>query len=330
MVLNNYTEVEFDCLAGLVEAKVFNFFFGGKEVGESGTPHLQCVGRTPRDISIQALQRAIAAKSGQPSRWAIKVAQKGLAKNMQYCSKGTQSHEEWRASNEDGDNFGKDADTFQFGNPPRAGQGKRTDLDNVVETIQAGADIREVATAHGASFIRYHNGIRELMAMMKSAPRDSQTYGYWCFGPTGSGKSRWAHSIPGEAYVKDAANRWFDGYTGQETVILDDFRPNKLLTFQFLLTLADRYPMTVERKGSTLQFNSKRLIITTPHDIDSTFSHLEFLLGDIQQLKRRFRELDFSPGTIAPSLAVLGEEVHAAPPLTPPVMSLGVGPLLIQ
>lgn len=138
------------------------------------------------------------------------------------------------------------------------------------------------------------------MSVLTNVPRQEPTLGYWCHGPTGSGKSRWAYSIPGTIYAKNANNKWFDGYHHQDTVILDDYRPNKHLDFNLLLNLADRYPLTVERKGGTLHFNSKRLVITTPYSIDKTFEHLEWIQGSIDQLKRRFTEVDFTGETPMP------------------------------
>lgn len=43
----------------------------------------------------------------------------------------------------------------------------------------------------------------------------------WLFGKPGSGKTRWATTEYKQAYKK-LANKWWDGYMGQEAVLLDD------------------------------------------------------------------------------------------------------------
>jgi len=182
----------------------------------------------------------------------------------------------------------------------------------------------------GSSYIKYSNGIEKLINLVHSQPRDSQTYGYWFYGPTGTGKSRKAHSLSEGSYVKDPSNKWFDGYNHNGQMIIDDFRPNKDLTFQMLLTLTDRYPMSVERKGGTMQFNTRRIIITTPHDIDTTFAHLEFLQGSLAQLKRRYKEVRFGEGTISQHLTLKdfpeGPDWETSPITVEDRLSTGVVP----
>lgn len=293
MVLNNPTPLELDSLPKIVSGGVLTYLFGGREVGEEGTPHLQCCGRSKNPVSISALHVNISNVTGIKSRWAIHVMKCPLEKNKQYCAKGTQPKAEWLEFNELGPNYGIGADTFEHGSPPK-GRGARTDLDEVAASIRNGDSEVEIAEQHGASYIKYFGGIRELMGLCKSQDRSHVTRGYWCYGPTGTGKSRWANSIPGAKYLKDPTNKWFDGYLNQETVIIDDYRPSKELGFAQLLRLADRYPMTVERKGGTRVFNAQRLVVTTPLRIEQTFAHLEFLTdGSIDQLKRRFKEIPF-------------------------------------
>lgn len=81
------------------------------------------------------------------------------------------------------------------------------------------------------------------------------------YGPTGTGKSKYClENFPG-AYWKQRSN-WWDGYSQQETVIIDEFYG--WLKFDTLLRLCDRYPMMVESKGGQIQFGGcKRIIFTS-------------------------------------------------------------------
>lgn len=58
-----------------------------------------------------------------------------------------------------------------------------------------------------------------------------------------------------------AMGTWWDGYSGQSTVIIDEFYC--WLGLDFVLRLLDRYPFAVETKGGSVQFTSKRVVFTS-------------------------------------------------------------------
>ena len=55
-----------------------------------------------------------------------------------------------------------------------------------------------------------------------SAPR-GRRYGS-SGAPSGTGKSRWVAATWPDAFWKSPESKWWDGYSGQETVVLDDFK----------------------------------------------------------------------------------------------------------
>lgn len=86
----------------------------------------------------------------------------------------------------------------------------------------------------------------------------------WLWGATGVGKSHTAFAgfNPETHYVKTLEDEWWDGYTGQATVILNDFRGQ--IVFSNLLTLIDKWPTSVKRRGrEPFPFISKQVIITS-------------------------------------------------------------------
>jgi len=183
--------------------------------------------------------------------------------------------------------------------------------------VKAGSSIPDIANAYPKSFIMYGRGIRDLQSVLSLKGREHRTYGYWCYGATGTGKSRWAHGLTASStYVKDPFSKWWDGYVQQETVVVDDYRPNKELSFSDLLRLADYYAMSVQTKGGSVQFNSKRIIITCPHPIVQSFAHLTFMEeGSIAQLERRFVQLEFGPDKLSHLVTVEQYEVDHVVPL---------------
>ena len=84
--------------------------------------------------------------------------------------------------------------------------------------------------------------------------------------------------------------KWWDGYSGQPFVIVDDYRRD-LCTFSELLRLLDEYPYRVERKGSSCQFRATDIVITSPKHPRSTWEGRTS--EEIGQLLRRIEHVGF-------------------------------------
>jgi len=83
--------------------------------------------------------------------------------------------------------------------------------------------------------------------------------------------------------------QWWDGYDNQDAVLFDDFRGD-FCTFHYLLRVLDRYPMRVEVKGSSREFNSKRIYITSCYPPTEIYNKSD---EDVKQLIRRIDEIIF-------------------------------------
>lgn len=77
--------------------------------------------------------------------------------------------------------------------------------------------------------------------------------------------------------------KWFDGYTGQKTVIFDDFRGTPE-NYSQVLRLTDRYPMRVPIKGGYVAWVPTTVIFTCPGKPEDTWPFQSESLG---QLYRR-------------------------------------------
>jgi hypothetical protein len=143
-----------------------------------------------------------------------------------------------------------------------AGRGSRSDCAAVVDFIKSGASILAIAEAHPAIALRCLGNITKLQSRIQSK-RNFATEVRWYYGSTGSGKSRAAQEEAGvEAHWQPADNVWWDGYEGQANVVIDDYRPN-FCPFSYLLRLFDRYPLTLQVKGATVQFVAKVIWVTS-------------------------------------------------------------------
>ncbi|AXH77803.1 MAG: putative viral replication protein [Circoviridae sp.] len=171
------------------------------------------------------------------------------------------------------------------------GQGKRSDLDLVVEKIQAGVGLREIGEDHGALMIQYGRGIQSYAQLMAASYDHDDVRGLWFWGAPGTGKSRKARELYPDAYLKQQ-NKWFDGYAGQDAVILDDLDKlggDKL--GHYLKIWADRYSCTAEVKGSTVNLQHKVFVITSNYHPDTMWPDDEEMLTAI---KRRFKVTKFN------------------------------------
>lgn len=142
-------------------------------------------------------------------------------------------------------------------------QGKRTDLHDAADTLQTTRDLSEVARAHPVQWIRYYRGFESLFSRTMGR-REAPPTVHLLYGTTGSGKTRWAYQGYPDLYRKAPDTKWFDGYEGQATVLLDDFvGAASKMSLSYLLQLLDRYDIRVEIKGSYVPLLATTIIITT-------------------------------------------------------------------
>ena len=134
--------------------------------------------------------------------------------------------------------------------------------------------MKEIAENHFGTFVKYHRGIAAAMALTQN-PRDYQTRVHVLWGPPGVGKSRAAYELArgsdGGVYTVDpprcvGGGVWWDGYAGEHTVVIDEFR-GWIMNGE-MCRLIDRYPMRVETKGGRAQFTAKLIIITSNYPPD--------------------------------------------------------------
>jgi len=262
--LNNFTDEELTSVrlsfgdSGR-DVHHINYACFGIERGDSGTPHLQGFIAFSNPKSFQSVK-------GIPGlqRIHLEACRGTVSHNIDYCS--------------------KEGNFEEYGNRPL--QGSRSDLERVAQLVGEGKSLMDIAEEAPIEFIKFSKGIEKLVAL-RQPYRQWKTEVYWYYGPTGTGKSKTAFeeaAMANSYYVKDPTGKWWDGYVGQEVVIIDDYRRD-FCTFASLLRLFDRYPMSIEFKGGTTQFLGKKIFITTPKDPTATWDTRTS--EDIAQLLRR-------------------------------------------
>jgi len=118
--------------------------------------------------------------------------------------------------------------------------------------------------------------------------RSWMTKGIWRYGPTGTGKSHMAFEgfHPETHYVYPNDSGWWDGYVGQETVIINEFRGE--IKYSELLDLVDKWPKTVKRRNrEPVPFLAKTVIINSCKSPCEVYNNLS-ATDSLSQLYRRF------------------------------------------
>lgn len=232
--------------------------YGQETCPDTGRPHLQgwVYFKNPRYTF---------AVRKQYKCW-MKKMEGTIAQNDAYCSKQGQLQE--------------------FGRKPT--QGERKDLRAVAADIAAGATVESIALENPMMFHQYGRTLQYLEDIrLRSVRRTEAPECTWLYGPTNVGKSHLARELAGEDYwTYTSQNGWWDGYTGQDTVIFDDFRGE--LPYAMMLRIADKWPNNVPMRGKQpFPFTSKKIIVTSFGEPSEVYHNLAER-DSLEQIYRRF------------------------------------------
>lgn len=248
--LNNYSP---DDIAA-VESLPFKYLIYGKEVGESGTPHLQGYCELAAKKTLSAIKKIIPRAHIESRRGTSQEA-------ADYCKKDNDFVEHGVCSN----------------------PGKRNDLTAFVESVKAQLPTPE-SLAESSLYMRYPRHCDYVIDLYHKPTALSTLDNHWFYGPSGTGKSRQARELYPNAYIK-SCNKWFDNYLGEETVIIDDIDDTHKFMGYFLKIWSDHYPFRAEYKGGSRMIRPKRIIVTSNFQPDEIWTENQFL----EPILRRFQ-----------------------------------------
>ena len=259
--INNWCTLNIDHLR-TVEC---SYIVWGKEIGETGTPHLQGFVRFVNAKSFAACKNLLSCGAHIEAAHHPRQA-------IIYCK--------------------KDGEFEEHGTPPTPG--KRSDLSAFVSAESSATERitrRKLIEDHTTVMARFPRFVALVQSEYHPPGQLLELDNYWFYGPPATGKSATARQFKGDYYVK-GIHKWWDGYDGEDTVIVDDLHPQQ--HFEFMTDLkvwADLYPFQAEVKGSMNYIRPKRIIVTSNHNIEDYCRN--FCGVDREAINRRFKECKF-------------------------------------
>jgi len=234
--LNNWTQDEYNEICSRLSetmAVSLRYAVVAKETGEEGTPHLQGYFSGSKKYTFKQAKALISDRAH------LEAAKAGDRENQTYCT--------------------KEGDYVEFGTPK--GKGGRSDLDRLCRAIKDGKSMSQVADLSPADYVRNYKGLANYASLQSEHYTHDDVRGIWIWGPPGTGKSHHARNFnPNSIYLK-SQNKWFDGYAGEEVILLDDLDSNVL--GHYLKIWADKWSCTGEIKGGTTKLCHKYFIVTS-------------------------------------------------------------------
>jgi len=265
ITFNNYTP---ETLAQL-ESVPFKYCCYALEEGESGTPHVQGYVVMPRTMRFSAMKKLL------PSGTHFEAAKGSTEQNIAYCSKQSKLVELGTRPLTPKEKGAANADRFKAA----LAAAKAGNFEEIPEDIR----------------VRYYRTWKEIHKdYMPQVEDEEGTTGRWYYGASGVGKSRQARIDYPNAYFK-MCNKWWDGYQGQENVIIDDIDLNHNCLGHHLKIWTDRYSFLAETKGGAIMIRPKVVVVTSQYEIGTIFTEP----GICEALNRRFSKTHF-PSPLAP------------------------------
>lgn len=282
--LNNPTISDAEALQCLITDQRLNFLFASLETGESGTPHYQGY------LELKRHKLRTTVKNMLPANPHLETRSGTAQEALIYCLKDVNPTDYLDIPQE----YSSDSipsflpltalpTTITINTAsqslnailqsPKSKKPKKDDrLLALKEAIDTGKSNIELTELDFPMWLQYSKHL-DSYRVLKSKPRNHPVEVIVIWGPTGTGKSKYAFDHYPNAYWKQRSN-WWDNYADDETVILDEFYG--WIPFDMLLRICDRYPLLLETKGGQVNFTAKRIVFTSNSIPESWYKNVYF------------------------------------------------------
>lgn len=168
-------------------------------------------------------------------------------------------------------------------------QGKRKDIEAAYEAVREKKSKLDIAEDYPKQDAKYFKALDRYRTLILE--QSSRTFRHLCvkvfWGDAGTGKTRRAVSETNSYYILNepgSSNLWWDGYEGQETLIIDDF--SGWIKYRLLLKILDGYQLRLSIKGGFTYAQWKTVIMTSNKPPKEWYQ-----MGMTPELSRRLNEV---------------------------------------
>jgi len=173
---------------------------------------------------------------------------------------------------------------FEVNEFGKGGQGKRTDLDAVAEMLTLGKSKEDILQSFPGTYMKFFKGIASAEALLNkpSGVIKDDFQVILLYGPPRTGKTSDARALLTQLFGDSEIpfvkpdGKWFDGYTGQQGVIFDDFIGEEPgITIRSVLSWFDSREIVVETKGGHTTYKPNAIVVTTNKHPKLWFANLD-------------------------------------------------------
>lgn len=237
----------------------------GKEVGESGTPHLQGFISFKNATTLSSVIKKLPGCHIE-----IAIAPEAA---IEYCKKE-----------------GDFTERGSFATQKEKGKKEKLRWEEALNHAKSG----RLDEIQPELLIRYKRTFEEFARENRPEPEtiDGEMEHEWIYGPAGCGKSSAARNENPVAYIKDLT-KWWDNYDDQEVAIIDDVDKYDVKFARSLKLWCDRYPFQAESKGKQKLIRPRKIVITSQYHPDEIWEDTKTQEAMARRVKiRNLGELD--------------------------------------
>lgn len=223
-----------------------NYATGCIEHGKNGTAHLQGYIEFKSQVRLSHIKKCCKFLHAEPRRGTQQQA-------IDYCLKSGN-------------------DPYVYGTPNRPG--KRNDLLHLYDQVACGKRDLEILEDDPELYGRNYKIVDKFRSVLLDKEPHTPPIVSSIIGPSGIGKTRYVFDMYGSDQIYNLCDSkngmvWFDGYTNQPVLLIDDF--DGWIPYRFFLKLIDRYPINGQVKGSMRPLKFKHIYITSNDQVSTWY-----------------------------------------------------------